>query len=29
VVIGGRVFLNLSLIRRYWLTRIALSKKES
>jgi len=27
VVLGGRVFLNLSLIRRYWLTKIALSKK--
>lgn len=29
VIIGGRVFLNLSLIRRYWLTRIALAKKET
>lgn len=29
VVIGGRVFLNLSLIRRYLLTKIALSRKES
>lgn len=29
VAIGGRVFLNLSLIRRYWLTQIALDKKES
>lgn len=29
VAIGGRVFLNLSLIRRYWLTRIALARKES
>lgn len=29
VALGGRVFLNLSLIRRYWLTRIALVKKES
>ena len=28
VVIGGRVFLNLSLIRRYWLTKHALTKKE-
>lgn len=28
VVIGGRVFLNLSLIRRYWFAKIALSKKE-
>lgn len=28
VVIGGRIFLNLSLIRRYWLTRLALAKKE-
>jgi small basic protein len=27
VVLGGRVFLNLSLIRRYWLTKAALSKK--
>lgn len=27
VAIGGRVFLNLSLIRRYWLTRVSLSKK--
>lgn len=26
VALGGRVFLNLSLIRRYWLTKIALSK---
>lgn len=29
VAIGGRVFLNLSLIRRYWLTKIALAKKEA
>jgi small basic protein len=29
VIIGGRVFLNLSLIRRYWLTRISLAKKEN
>jgi small basic protein len=29
VAIGGRIFLNLSLIRRYWLTKIALSRKES
>ncbi|MHB1000946.1 MAG: small basic family protein [Armatimonadota bacterium] len=29
VAIGGRIFLNLSLIRRYMLTKIALSKKES
>jgi len=28
VVLGGRVFLNLSLIRRYWLTKVALSKKQ-
>jgi len=27
VVLGGRVFLNLSLIRRYWLTQAAMSKK--
>lgn len=27
VVLGGRVFLNLSLIRRYWLTQAALTKK--
>ncbi|MEN6521962.1 MAG: small basic family protein [Armatimonadota bacterium] len=27
VVLGGRVFLNLSLIRRYWLTKAVLSKK--
>jgi len=27
VVLGGRVFLNLSLIRRYWLTKAALTKK--
>jgi small basic protein len=29
VVIGGRLFLNLSLIRRYIITRISLSKKDS
>ena len=29
VALGGRVFLNLSLIRRYWLTNVALSRKES
>ena len=29
VVIGGRLFLNLSLIRRYVITKISLSKKES
>ena len=28
VVLGGRVFLNLSLIRRYGLTRVALSRKK-
>jgi len=28
VVLGGRVFLNLSLIRRYGLTRISLSRKK-
>lgn len=28
VVLGGRIFLNLSLIRRYWLTKAALSKKK-
>ncbi len=27
VALGGRVFLNLSLIRRYWLTQTAMSKK--
>lgn len=27
VVLGGRVFLNLSLIRRYWLTKAAMTKK--
>lgn len=27
VIIGGRVFLNLSLIRRYWLTQTAMRKK--
>jgi small basic protein len=29
VAIGGRVFLNLSLIRRYWLTKVVLLRKES
>ena len=29
VVLGGRVFLNMSLIRRQWLTKMALSKRES
>lgn len=28
VVLGGRVFLNLSLIRRYWLTQYALAHKK-
>ena len=28
VLLGGRVFLNLSLIRRYWLTQRQLAKKE-
>jgi small basic protein len=28
VVLGGRIFLNLSLIRRYWLTKAALSKRD-
>lgn len=28
VVLGGRVFLNLSLIRRYWLTKAAIAKKK-
>ena len=27
VALGGRVFLNLSLIRRYWLTQTSLTKK--
>ncbi len=27
VALGGRVFLNLSLIRRQWLTKIALAKR--
>jgi small basic protein len=27
VALGGRVFLNLSLIRRYWLTQVALGRK--
>ena len=28
VTLGGRVFLNLSLIRRYWLTQMALARKK-
>lgn len=28
VALGGRIFLNLSLIRRYWLTRATVSKKK-
>lgn len=28
VVLGGRVFLNLSLLRRYWLTKSSFSKKK-
>lgn len=28
VLLGGRVFLNLSLIRRYWLTQLQLSRKK-
>ena len=28
VTLGGRVFLNLSLIRRYWLTQVALSRNK-
>jgi len=27
VALGGRVFLNLSLIRRYWLTQAAMSRR--
>lgn len=27
VALGGRVFLNLSLIRRYWLTQAAMTRK--
>lgn len=27
VALGGRVFLNLSLIRRYWLTQTSLSRR--
>jgi len=27
VALGGRVFLNLSLIRRYWLTQTSLTRK--
>ncbi len=29
VVLGGRVFLNLSLIRRYWLTQASMSRRRS
>lgn len=29
VALGGRVFLNLSLIRRYWLTQLSLKTKEN
>jgi small basic protein len=29
VVLGGRVFLNLSLIRRYWLTQVALGRQKA
>lgn len=29
VVLGGRVFLNLSLIRRYWLTQAALGRQKA
>lgn len=29
VALGGRVFLNLSLIRRYWLTQASLKKREN
>lgn len=28
VLLGGRVFLNLSLIRRYWLTQLQLTRKK-
>jgi small basic protein len=28
VALGGRIFLNLSLIRRYWLTQATVSKKK-
>jgi small basic protein len=28
VTLGGRVFLNLSLIRRYWLTQMELARKK-
>ena len=28
VMLGGRVFLNLSLIRRYWLTQMQLGRKK-
>lgn len=28
VTLGGRIFLNLSLIRRYWLTQVALSRQK-
>ena len=27
VVLGGRIFLNLSLIRRYWLTQTSMSRR--
>ena len=27
VVLGGRIFLNLSLIRRYWLTQTTLKRE--
>ncbi len=29
VALGGRLFLNLSIIRRQWLTKVALAKRES
>ncbi|MCE5198354.1 small basic family protein [bacterium] len=29
VVLGGRIFLNLSLIRRYWLTQTSMKKRMS
>jgi small basic protein len=28
VVLGGRMFLNLSLIRRYWLTQVTLARQK-
>lgn len=28
VLLGGRVFLNLSLVRRYWLTHIQMTRKK-